>query len=132
MRQYPLLPSVSKFMLMLWLAIGSVLLMPVAHAVGEELLTADAMLSGNASTDDSSDTSADDAQTGTGELTDKDTVIETRPDRLKDSEIKDRIAGIFSEIDGLDKVTVSVNEGVVSLRGETPNEKKAIVSGVLY
>ena len=125
MRQYPLLQSVSKFMLMLWLAIGSVLLMPVAHAVGEELLTADAMLSGNASTDDSSDTSADDAQTGTGELTDKDTVIETRPDRLKDSEIKDRIAGIFSEIDGLDKVTVSVNEGVVSLRGETPNEKKA-------
>ncbi len=51
--------------------------------------------------------------------------IETTPTPKKDSDIRQRISGIFSEIEGLQAVTVSVNQGVVSLTGETPNEKKA-------
>lgn len=51
--------------------------------------------------------------------------IETTPTPLKDNDIRQRISGIFSEIDGLQAVSVSVNQGVVTLTGETPNEKKA-------
>lgn len=51
--------------------------------------------------------------------------IESRPSPQKDDDIKNRVTGIFSEIDGLQAVTVSVNQGVVRLGGETPNEKKA-------
>ena len=51
--------------------------------------------------------------------------IETTPTPLKDNDIRQRISGIFSEIDGLQAVNVSVNQGVVTLTGETPNEKKA-------
>lgn len=51
--------------------------------------------------------------------------IETKPTPLKDNEIRQRISGIFSEIEGLHTINVSVNQGVVSLTGETPNEKKA-------
>lgn len=51
--------------------------------------------------------------------------IETTPTPLKDNDIRQRISGIFSEIDGLQAITVSVNQGVVTLSGETPNEKKA-------
>ncbi|MCG3861943.1 mechanosensitive ion channel [Psychrobacter sp. Ps5] len=51
--------------------------------------------------------------------------IETTPTPLKDNDIQQRISGIFSEIDGLQAVNVSVNQGVVTLTGETPNEKKA-------
>lgn len=51
--------------------------------------------------------------------------IETTPTPQKDNEIRERISGIFSEIDGLQAINVSVNKGVVSLTGETPNEKKA-------
>ena len=51
--------------------------------------------------------------------------IETTPTPLKDNDIQQRISGIFSEIDGLQAVSVSVNQGVVTLTGETPNEKKA-------
>ncbi|WP_296236562.1 mechanosensitive ion channel domain-containing protein [Psychrobacter sp. UBA5136] len=51
--------------------------------------------------------------------------IETTPTPLKDYDIQQRISGIFSEIDGLQAVNVSVNQGVVTLTGETPNEKKA-------
>ena len=50
--------------------------------------------------------------------------IETTPTPLKDNDIRQRISGIFSEIDGLQAVNVSVNQGVVTLTGETPNEKK--------
>lgn len=56
-----------------------------------------------------------------GNLTDKDTVIATKPDQV----IKQRISGIYSEIEGLKALNVSVNQGVVSLSGEVPNEKKA-------
>ena len=51
--------------------------------------------------------------------------IETRPTPLKDNDIQQRISGIFSEVDGLHAVNVSVTQGVVTLTGETPNEKKA-------
>ncbi len=51
--------------------------------------------------------------------------IETTPTPQKDNDIRQRIRGIFSEIDGLQAVNVSVTQGVVSLTGETPNEKKA-------
>ncbi|MBF0657666.1 mechanosensitive ion channel [Psychrobacter sp. NG25] len=51
--------------------------------------------------------------------------IETTPTPQKDNDIRQRIKGIFSEIDGLQAVNVSVAQGVVTLTGETPNEKKA-------
>lgn len=51
--------------------------------------------------------------------------IETKPTLQKDNDIRQRISGIFSEIDGLQAVNVNVTQGVVTLTGETPNEKKA-------
>ena len=51
--------------------------------------------------------------------------IETTPTPQKDDEIRQRINGIFSEIEGLQAVNVSVSQGVVTLTGETANEKKA-------
>lgn len=51
--------------------------------------------------------------------------IETTPTPQKDNDIRQRISGIFSEIEGLQAVNVSVTQGVVTLTGETPNEKKA-------
>ncbi|WP_367106612.1 mechanosensitive ion channel domain-containing protein [uncultured Psychrobacter sp.] len=51
--------------------------------------------------------------------------IETTPTPQKDEAIRQRISGIFSEIEGLQAVNVSVTQGVVTLTGETPNEKKA-------
>lgn len=50
--------------------------------------------------------------------------IETTPTPLKDNDIRQRINGIFSEIEGLQAVSVSVTQGVVTLAGETPNEKR--------
>ncbi|RYY79710.1 MAG: mechanosensitive ion channel [Moraxellaceae bacterium] len=61
----------------------------------------------------------------TGESTNN-AQIETTPTPLKDNDIRQRILGIFSEIDGLQAVIVSVHQGVVTLSGETPNEKKAL------
>lgn len=54
-----------------------------------------------------------------------DAQIETTPAPQKDNDIRQRISGIFSEIEGLQAVNVSVTQGVVTLTGETPNEKKA-------
>jgi len=51
--------------------------------------------------------------------------IETTPTLQKDNDIRQRINGIFSEIEGLQAVTVNVTQGVVTLAGETANEKKA-------
>ena len=51
--------------------------------------------------------------------------IETTPTPQKDNDIRQRISGIFSEIEGLQAVKVSVTQGVVTLTGETANEKKA-------
>lgn len=51
--------------------------------------------------------------------------IENTPTPLKDNEIRQRINGIFYEIEGLQHIDVNVSQGVVTLSGETPNEKKA-------
>lgn len=51
--------------------------------------------------------------------------IETIATPQKDYDINERIRGIFSEIEGLQAVLISVSQGVVTLSGETPNEKKA-------
>ncbi len=61
-----------------------------------------------------------------GNITEKDTVIETSANQVDDEDIKKRITGIFSEIEGLKAINVTVNAGVVSLTGEAPNEKKAL------
>ena len=67
-----------------------------------------------------------DAAPAAGNITEKDTVIETSANQVDEDDIKKRITGIFSEIEGLKAVNVTVNEGVVSLTGEAPNEKKAL------
>ena len=53
------------------------------------------------------------------------TQIEIAQTAQHDNEIRQRISGIFSEIEGLQAINVSVTQGVVTLTGETPNEKKA-------
>lgn len=75
---------------------------------------------------------ADDSSTDTprnapapGNLTETEGVIATSSDKIDDGDIKERITGIFSEIEGLKTITVTVNQGVVSLSGDVPNEKKA-------
>ncbi|MGO2279476.1 MULTISPECIES: mechanosensitive ion channel domain-containing protein [unclassified Psychrobacter] len=51
--------------------------------------------------------------------------IETTPTPQKDNDIRQRISSIFSEIEGLQAVNISVTQGVVTLTGETANERKA-------
>ena len=51
--------------------------------------------------------------------------IETTPTPQNDNDIRRRIIGIFSEIEGLQAVDITVTQGVVTLTGETANEKKA-------
>ena len=53
------------------------------------------------------------------------TQIETAQTVQHDNDIRQRISGIFSEIEGLEAINVGVTQGVVTLTGETPNEKKA-------
>lgn len=53
------------------------------------------------------------------------TQIEIAQTAQHDDEIRQRISGIFSEVEGLQAIDVSVTQGVVTLTGETPNEKKA-------
>jgi small-conductance mechanosensitive channel len=53
------------------------------------------------------------------------TQIETAQTAQHDDDIRQRISGIFSEIEGLQAINVGVTQGVVTLTGETPNEKKA-------
>ncbi|ARS54157.1 mechanosensitive ion channel family protein [Kushneria konosiri] len=93
------------------LLLGALIAAP-SHA-GDELSSAAQVLSGSASEAESSANT--EAHGG----------IETTPSPRKDRDIQARIAGIFSEIDGLDAVNISVVQGVVTLSGETANEKKA-------
>jgi small-conductance mechanosensitive channel len=79
----------------------------------------------NRVTDANMDSTASPAPIITGESTNN-AQIETTPTPLKDNDIRQRILGIFSEIEGLQAVIVSVRQGVVTLSGETPNEKKAL------
>ena len=102
------------------------LMMPTmpAQAVIEEIISADETLAAVSGANDSSSSSVED---GVGNLTasEVNTPIEPTSQPPKDNEIRERIKGIFSEIDGLREVDVKVNQGVVTLSGETPNEKKA-------
>lgn len=107
-----------------FLLVFSVFFPLFTYAVGEDLLNTDAVLSSQYG--ESKDDQENKKTVTTGDLTEKNTVIETKPGRVNDDDIKKRITGIFSEIEGLGKVSVSVREGVVSLKGETPNEKKAL------
>lgn len=72
------------------------------------------------------ETNVMDTAPAAGNITEKDTVIETSANQVDDADIKKRITGIFSEIEGLKSIVVNVSEGVVSLSGEAPNEKKAL------
>lgn len=91
-----------------------------SHALAEEIIAADAALNGGATESSTADTPAPPISS-----TANDAIIETKPAPQKDNDIQERISGIFSEIDGLQAVTVKVNKGVVILGGEVPNEKKA-------
>ena len=53
-------------------------------------------------------------------------VIETVSKKGDDNKIKQRAEGIFAEIPGLEKVVVSVSEGVVTLSGPVANEEAAL------
>ncbi len=83
---------------------------------------------GNATADDAEGTASDEpvkaAPAISGESTNN-AQIETTPTPQKDNDIRKRIEGIFSEIDGLQAISIGVAQGVVTLTGETPNEKKA-------
>lgn len=91
-----------------------------SHALAEELIAADALL--NPAPDSAK---PEPNSTPPVSSTSNDALIETKPSPEKDADIRERISGIFSEIDGLQAVTVTVNKGVVILGGEVPNEKKA-------
>lgn len=59
-------------------------------------------------------------------VVDPETVIEIDPNKAADDlAIAERITGIFAELDGLEDVTVSVSEGVVTLGGETASDAAA-------
>ncbi len=99
---------------------------------GNVVVDADADADADATTDADASKPTDTPKAGVkknapvaGNLTQKDSVIATNPDQVNDADIKRRIQGIFSEIEGLQAIVVNVNEGVVSLSGEAPNEKKA-------
>ena len=106
------------FFLLLWPMMPS-------HALAEGVITADAALSAATEQTASSDSANDSVSVPPVSSTTNDAVIETKPAPQKDADIRTRISGIFSEIDGLQAVTVTVNKGVVILGGEVPNEKKA-------
>lgn len=120
--------------------VSSGLFAPSAHAVAEELLMVDTILSGNQLSDNQlpSNQSSDDQLANNTATANDDTslptptddieingTIESNPALINDDKIAERIRGIFAEVDGLMAVTVTVNEGVVKLSGETANEKKA-------
>ncbi|MGM8886617.1 mechanosensitive ion channel domain-containing protein [Psychrobacter sp. 1U2] len=97
------------------------------YAAEAELAEVATALGGNSEAE-SSDSSTTDIQNKPpviiGESTNN-AEIETKPTPKKDNDIRQRIQGIFSEIDGLQAVSISVTQGVVTLAGETANEKKA-------
>jgi len=64
--------------------------------------------------------SADDKQVSSGAE-----VISTDSTDATDDAIQNRLEAIFSEVDTLNKVTVSVSEGVATLSGTTSNDERA-------
>lgn len=102
-------------------------------AVEQESATEESSVADGATGEGASEqTVEEDSETGidttpaAGNITEKDTVIETSTNQVDDVDIEKRITGIFSEIEGLKAINVTVNAGVVSLTGEAPNEKKAL------
>jgi small-conductance mechanosensitive channel len=59
------------------------------------------------------------------EIKETSAVIETVSKKGDDNKIKQRAEGIFAEIPGLEKVVVTVSEGVVVLSGSVANEESA-------
>ncbi|MDU9051022.1 MAG: mechanosensitive ion channel family protein [Candidatus Electrothrix sp. Rat3] len=59
------------------------------------------------------------------EIKETSAVIETVSKKSDDAKIKQRAEGIFAEIPGLEKVVVTVSEGVVVLSGPVANEESA-------
>ncbi len=59
------------------------------------------------------------------EPVDPEPVIETSDARPGDERIKERLSGIFAEIEGLSDIEVNVREGVVILSGEVANDAVA-------
>lgn len=116
--------------------IVSILLALPAYAAGEELADVAAVLGAENLETTASNAAAESETPATtsppvkpppvisGESTNN-AQIETAVNPQKDDAIRQRITGIFSEIEGLQAVNVSVTQGVVTLTGETPNEKKA-------
>ncbi len=110
----------ARRLLLVWgqLLLLSIILSPPVYAANDSAV------------DDSSSATVTDSMTSTSpsvissESTNN-AQIETSPTPQKDNDIRERIKGIFSEIEGLQAIEVSVTQGVVSLTGETPNEKKA-------
>lgn len=110
------LSTLTRSLFRLWLStLLTVLPITFSHAIAEELIAADTAL--NSATEESNLPPVS--------STTNDTTIETTPAPQKDQEIRQRISGIFSEIEGLNGITIKVNQGVVTLGGEVPNEKKA-------
>ena len=121
------------------LILMSVIFTIPSYAVGEELADVAAVLQVESGQDMSQADSDNASATSDGTTPSSPTVtppaingestnnaqIETKPTPQKDTEIRQRIDGIFSEIEGLQAVDISVKQGVVTLAGETPNEKKA-------
>ena len=58
-------------------------------------------------------------------IIDPEPIIEAVQTPVSDGKIKTRIENIFQEIDGVENVTVTVTQGVVTLGGETANEANA-------
>ncbi len=106
------------------LLVMSIVLSLPSHAASEELAGVATALGVEASESDNSDDKAGAPPIVHGQSTNN-AQIETTPTPLKDDEIRTRIKGIFSEIEGLQAVTVTVSQGVATLSGEAPNEKKA-------
>ena len=119
-----------------WLLLIVICWLP-AHAAGEEV----GSITTGLGIETTEDVATEDSTTSTNEVAESSTPlpappvingqstnnaqIETTPSLQTDNDIRQRIKGIFSEIDGLQAVDVSVAQGVVTLTGETPNEKKA-------
>ncbi|MCM2972195.1 mechanosensitive ion channel family protein [Larsenimonas suaedae] len=98
-------PRARRLYLALALMLGTLITAPSYAA--DELSSAAGALAGSSAA----------SETGSG--------IETAPTPEQDRAIQARIEGIFSELEGLEAVTVTVTQGVVTLEGETANDRKA-------
>lgn len=115
------------------LLVTSLLSTPLAYAANEELANVAAALGIDSAEETvepevNSDSDSEVTESPLSTISDEDATnsqIETTPTPEKDNDIQKRISGIFSEIDGLQAVSVSVSQGIVTLSGETANEKKA-------